>query len=240
MNIFKKIYLKIKRKARKNIDKKYRDEIINLIKIRPVKRFLDCGCGNAEFSIKVAEMVNAKELYGLDFNNLAKDKRKSIKVVKSDLNKKFPFPASYFDVVISSFVIEHIFDTDNFVTEIKRILKPGGVTIHGTENLSALHNIFALLMGKQPFAGGCSISTKYYLGNSWLSKNKTPILYNKGETPHLRLFAPEGLKDIFEIYGFKNIKVKGVGLGISGGFISSLFLKLFKHYGSFIIIKCEK
>lgn len=61
-------------------------------------------------------------------------------------------------------VIEHLFDTDNFVSESFRILKPGGYTIVSTVNLASWHNIFALILGYQPF-DFANISIKGTIGN---------------------------------------------------------------------------
>jgi ubiquinone/menaquinone biosynthesis C-methylase UbiE len=42
-----------------------------------------------------------------------------------------PFPNSHFDIVFSSNVLEHISNLPKFQVEIKRVLKPDGIVIHG-------------------------------------------------------------------------------------------------------------
>ena len=44
--------------------------------------------------------------------------------------KNIPFPDEYFDVVFSSNVLEHIAHIDQFLLEIKRVLKSNGIAIH--------------------------------------------------------------------------------------------------------------
>ena len=40
---------------------------------------------------------------------------------------KLPFADDFFQAVISFHVIEHLSDPDNYLTEIRRVLNPGGV-----------------------------------------------------------------------------------------------------------------
>lgn len=47
-----------------------------------------------------------------------------------DVTKQTDLPSEYFDIVFSSSVIEHIADLPAAFKEIKRLLKPGGVTLH--------------------------------------------------------------------------------------------------------------
>lgn len=47
-----------------------------------------------------------------------------------DVTKQTDLPDEYFDVVFSSSVIEHIADLPAAFKEIKRLLKPGGITMH--------------------------------------------------------------------------------------------------------------
>ena len=44
--------------------------------------------------------------------------------------ENIPFPDSHFDVVFSSNVLEHIKQVDQFLDEIKRVLKPDGIAVH--------------------------------------------------------------------------------------------------------------
>ena len=55
--------------------------------------------------------------------------------------------AGAFDVVHANQVIEHVFDLDRFVSEIKRVLAPGGRAIICTENIASWHSVAALFLG---------------------------------------------------------------------------------------------
>ncbi|MBI2326268.1 methyltransferase domain-containing protein [Candidatus Collierbacteria bacterium] len=67
-----------------------------------------------------------------------------------DLEKPLKVKANTADLVIALEVIEHLFDTDLFLSEIHRILKPKGFLILSTPNLASLPNRFRLLFGGYP------------------------------------------------------------------------------------------
>jgi SAM-dependent methyltransferase len=56
------------------------------------------------------------------------------------------------DLVVCEQVIEHLHNTTWFLSELHRILRPGGHLLLSTENLASLPNIFALLCQKAPFS----------------------------------------------------------------------------------------
>ena len=79
-------------------------------------------------------------------------------------NDRLPYDDESFDVVCSNQVIEHLARTDNFVSEILRVLRPGGYAVTSTENLASWHNIAALALGWQPFSLS-NVSKVLGLGN---------------------------------------------------------------------------
>ncbi|MBI3034053.1 class I SAM-dependent methyltransferase [Candidatus Woesearchaeota archaeon] len=112
-------------------------------------KLLDVGCGDGSFSARLKPLYDA---YGIELNPVAYKKARAfgIKAVRHDLAKKFPFQDNYFDVVYSAEVIEHIYDTDFYLSEIYRVLKPGGIFLVTTPNIASLTDRFRLLLGKRP------------------------------------------------------------------------------------------
>ncbi|MCM8783435.1 MAG: class I SAM-dependent methyltransferase [Candidatus Omnitrophica bacterium] len=104
------------------------NNVLSVLEYNPNAVVLDCGCGNGEFTLRAASKIGVREIFGIEIDeelaNVAK--AKGIKVKQADLNKKIPFDDASFDVVIANQLIEHLFDTDNFVDEIYRILRRGG------------------------------------------------------------------------------------------------------------------
>jgi ubiquinone/menaquinone biosynthesis C-methylase UbiE len=123
--LFEKYYA-----GRKFHDALYRD----LIKkhLAPGARLLDAGCGRyLKFSKEWAGMA---KVVGIDLEStLETANERSPFGVRGDLNH-LPFPAGYFDLVISRHVIEHLEDPPQVFREFHRVLKPGGKVILLTPN----------------------------------------------------------------------------------------------------------
>ena len=85
-------------------------------------KVLDNGCGRGDF-LKAFSNRGLK-CYGTDTSSFCEG------VYSCDLeNDTLPFENDFFDVVFSKSVIEHLFKADNFINEMHRVLKPGGLLI---------------------------------------------------------------------------------------------------------------
>jgi len=73
-----------------------------------------------------------------------------IKAVVGNAEKRVPVRECSFDAALAGDIIEHIFDTDFFIGEASRILKPGGLLVVTTPNLASLSNRVRLMFGKIP------------------------------------------------------------------------------------------
>jgi SAM-dependent methyltransferase len=70
----------------------------------------------------------------------------------------FPFPDNHFDVVIWCEVIEHLTENPVFtLSEIHRVLKPGGAVVISTPNVARVENVVRLYLGR-------NIYDPYHLG----------------------------------------------------------------------------
>lgn len=87
---------------------------------------LDVGCGTAPLYKYFCELKQNIKLYGTDIIR-SSGLPDGIKFVESDLNSRINFSDDMFDVVICSHLIEHLDHVGNAMTEIVRVLKPGGV-----------------------------------------------------------------------------------------------------------------
>jgi 2-polyprenyl-3-methyl-5-hydroxy-6-metoxy-1,4-benzoquinol methylase len=98
------------------------------------KKVLDAGCGTGWFSKAAADRGAIVTSMDLGENLLSKVAMKcnSERIVGSIL--EIPFPDNFFDIVISSEVIEHVPDPFKAMHELYRVLKPGGNLILTTPN----------------------------------------------------------------------------------------------------------
>ena len=60
----------------------------------------------------------------------------------------FPLEDESFDLVIATDVIEHILNTDNFLDNVRRVMKPDGAVLLSTPNYANPKYTFRMLMGK--------------------------------------------------------------------------------------------
>ena len=230
-----------------NAAKESVEAIFSLLEENPKAVLLDCGCGEGVFTKDImAKIKCSKKAYGIEIaeESCKKSEAKGIIVYRDDLNSKISLNDGSVDVVFCNQVIEHLSDTDKFISEVYRVLKPNGYAVVATENLSGWHNIFALILGWQPFSLS-NISSLYpSIGNIMGIRRQV----NEGSSlsgfpkfmQHLRVFAPKGLKEIFEIHGFKCEKFLGSGYYPFFGFISRIMSKLDLWHTAFLIIKIRK
>jgi len=103
---------------------------------------LDLGCGTGE-SIKFFKTLNFKiEWVGLDIENSPEVQS------REDDNEKFvsfdginiPFPENFFDLIYCKQVLEHVRYPKELLTDVSRVLKPGGYFIGSTSHLEPFHS----------------------------------------------------------------------------------------------------
>lgn len=104
-------------------------------------RILDLGSGDGVFSAPLVR--KAKEIYCVDPSYIALKRV----VMRNQSNmypinasgESLPFPDNFFDYVIFIFVIEHIYDPQHILNEIRRVLKPNGRLIVSTDSKYYYH-----------------------------------------------------------------------------------------------------
>jgi SAM-dependent methyltransferase len=175
----------------------------------PGGRLLDLGCGDGSFTVEVARRMEAAEIWGVEFvPELAEQaERRGVRVERASLADPFPFPGQHFDAVVSNQVIEHLPFTDHFMRESGRVVRPGGVVIHSTNNLASWHNVLSLIIGWQPLPA--HVSDEIILGNpvNPMGGAEAPVA---GQT-HLRIFTGRALAELAEHHGLRVNALRGAG-----------------------------
>lgn len=92
------------------------------------KTLLDVGCGKGNHIVAFAR--RGLKVSGLDKIRDHNEALDQFDIRECDFETdRFPFDDNSFDIVHSKSVIEHVANADNFLSEVRRILKPGGLAI---------------------------------------------------------------------------------------------------------------
>ena len=98
----------------------------------PQVRVLDFGCGSGQLVQLLVEL--GYDAHGCDIVSAPEaptvaPARQRIKEI-SRAPYRFPFDDECFDVVVSTSVLEHARNPEEYLMEIRRVLKPGGFAMH--------------------------------------------------------------------------------------------------------------
>jgi SAM-dependent methyltransferase len=219
-------------------ERRNKERILELATPLRGARLLDLGCNDGAFTLELAETVGATELHGVEFVAplAAAAAACGVVVASHDLNRPLPYEAESFDVVHSNQVIEHLEQTDVFVKEIRRVLKPTGYAIVSTNNLASWHNVFSLLLGMQPTP--CHVSDEVVVGNRFDPKRGQEHP-EKGFT-HLRVFAYEGLRELLELHGLAVEQLVTSGYYPLPPRAADLLCRLDRRHGAFLIARVSR
>lgn len=114
---------------------------------------LDVGCWDGEFSRRCGTALGAEQILGVEVYEgpAAAAERNDLEVARIDLEiERLPWPDASADVVICNQVLEHLKNIWLPMTEMHRVLRPGGHAVLSVPNLASLHNRMLLALGRQP------------------------------------------------------------------------------------------
>jgi len=154
--------------------------------------------------------------------------KKGIKAILHDANTELPYEDGFFDVVVSNQVLEHLWNTDGFFQEVRRVLKSGGYAVVSTVNLTSLHNLVFMNLGLMP--PGLHVS-KIHVGN---------FLYGDKSEGHVKLFTVGALIDLANYYRFKVEALLGCGIYFLPRRLSNLLSRVFPQYSTNLTIKIRR
>ena len=110
-------------------------EIPQLLNLSPNSSVLEVGCGSGGYALHLAEKIGCR-LVGVDLNAagvrnanqlaVARDLASRANFEECDVSKNLPFDDNSFDAVFSNDVLCHLPGRPKVLSEIFRILKPGG------------------------------------------------------------------------------------------------------------------
>lgn len=97
---------------------------------------MDFGCGSKPYK----DLFRVTKYIGVDFHGEGHSHENENIDIFYD-GKTLPFENSYFDTVFSSEVFEHVFNLEEMLREINRVMKPGGVILVTCPYIIAEHEV---------------------------------------------------------------------------------------------------
>ncbi len=202
------------------IDIKWRNKVVALVEQTKPKTILDIATGTGDLAITLAESTQAEKITGLDISpgmlNVGKEKVKKkglenrIEMVLGD-SEDMPFEDNTFDAITVAFGVRNFENLEKGLTEILRILKPGGI-------FSILETSVPT---KTPFKQGYGIYTKYILPTIGRMFSKDRDAYNYlSESANVFPYGEE-LNNILRKIGFINVEDRPQTFGVATIYTSS-------------------
>lgn len=143
------------------------------------KKILEIGAGSGATLLYAKENGYAKYVCGIDICSMDDSHQNHPLIdqfIISNVEKiELPFDENSIDVIICGDVLEHLIDPYNFISKLKKILKPDGVLITSIPNIREWHIIFSILI-KGDFT---------YQSSGIMDKT------------HLRFFCKKNIKKLF-------------------------------------------
>jgi ubiquinone/menaquinone biosynthesis C-methylase UbiE len=164
-------------------------EGIPALGLPPGARVLDAPCGGSA-ALTLALIERGFPAIGADVDPEA-EMRLGSAFSKVDLNETLPWPDQSFEAIFSTEGIEHLENHFSFLREMCRILKPGGVLVLTTPNITALR------------------SRVRFLGSGFFGRDSRPLNESsRHPLHHIGLATFSELRYELHMSGFRLVEVR--------------------------------
>ncbi|MBP7435873.1 MAG: methyltransferase domain-containing protein [Bacteroidales bacterium] len=175
------------------------------------KIIADLGSGKDTF----INSIDCKNLITLDINPLNSPD------IICDFNKGIPLGDNTVDIVVAGEVLEHLYFSKKFISELSRVLKNSGILILSVPNICSLKYRIAFLLGKIPSHAA-----------------KADCFYQDERPGHIRDYNFEEVRNLLKSFKFRIILEKSDCLSFKSRTIIPGWI-LPRTFGDTIIVKAE-
>jgi SAM-dependent methyltransferase len=162
---------------------------------------LDIGCGRLALLRK--QIAAGDEYFACDLVEPLEPSPNFRSVNLNQESVRDAFAGQEFDVVFCGEVIEHVFSPDAVLSDLRALLRPGGVLILSTPNLGYWVNRLLLLVGISPLFVENSASVK-------LGRRFRFLGQGNATQGHIRLFTYRAVRDLLDLQGFELLRTRSV------------------------------
>ncbi|HDH44528.1 MAG TPA: class I SAM-dependent methyltransferase [Thermococcus sp.] len=201
------------------VDKTEKKLVFSMIKTKHGNA-LDLGCGTGNYTLELYK--RGFQVVGVDISRrmlkIAQKKLPNVKFIKANAYS-LPFEDNTFDLVLSVTMLEFIHEPEKVLSEVYRVLKPGGEAVIGTMN------------GK----------------SMWFIFKRMKSLFVETAYRYARFYTPKELENLMKNAGFKETESRGIiylpsffpFVNISER-LDEKFSDKLKNLGAFIVVRGVK
>jgi ubiquinone/menaquinone biosynthesis C-methylase UbiE len=146
-----------------------------------VERALDLGCGDGRLSVE----LDAAQLVATDVSQVALERARTrlpgAELVHIEPDAPLPLRDNDFDLVLCTETLEHVKDVQLLLSEVRRVLRPGGQLALTTPAYSRRTALVLLVEG--------------------FERRFDPL------SPHIRFFTRRSLRRLLEDHGFEPVEL---------------------------------
>lgn len=168
----------------------------------------DLGCGDGLMLAAFGGALPGARLLGFDLSptQLAKARERlpGAELRYADLTRPFELGAGSVDIAYAGEVVEHLWSPDDFLAELSRVLRPGGLALLTTPNLLSWFNRGLVVVGVGP------VYVEYSTRDSAVGMGPLRRL-KAGSAPvgHVRVLTARALRDLVAAAGLEVVELRG-------------------------------
>jgi SAM-dependent methyltransferase len=177
------------------------DELLREVGAPSGATFLDAGCGIGAHSVRLAE--HGYRVVAVDFSeNILADARKNVEAhglaasidIRQANLKELPFDDGAFEYVLCWGVLMHIPDVEAAITELARVVAPGGKFVLTEDNMHAVQPVtqraLQKVLGRKPDVRNTPAGLE-----KWRETEAGMLMTRQADVPWLiRTFERQGLR----------------------------------------------
>lgn len=200
------------------IDVRWRNKVVDLVAATDPETVLDIATGTGDLAINLSR-TKASKIVGLDISSgmleigkkkvSAKHLEQTVEMVLGD-SEKIPFEDHAFDAITVAFGVRNFEDLEKGLTEIYRVLKPGGIFVVLETSVPT----------KSPFKQGYHLYTNKIMPLIGRIFSKDKVAYKYLSDSAASFPYGEAFNNILRTIGFIDVQNKPQTLGVASIYIA--------------------